>query len=214
MNKVEAQSYRSIATEVFAPVYSSYANEIVARTGIRSGYCLDLGSGAGHLCLALLQVASFHLFLLDHSWEMLPTAEERSFCVSKETITGIVLAEVQAIPLQDSCVDLAISRGSVPFWSDLPVAFREINRVLKPGGCACILGGLGPPEMRKNIERQMRLRNPDWQKYRKRNIPHREPDQYAQSLTLAGIHNFAVNRNDTGMWIEFRKLQSRNNTQA
>jgi ubiquinone/menaquinone biosynthesis C-methylase UbiE len=211
MNKVEAQSYRSIATEVFAPVYSYYANKIVARTGIRSGFCLDLGSGAGHLGLALLQIACFRLFLLDHSQEMLPTAEERSYRVTRETITGIVLAEVQAIPLQDSCVDLAVSRGSVPFWSDLPVAFREINRVLKPGGYACILGGLGPPEMRKSIERQMHLRNPNWQKDRNRNIPHREPDQYARSLTLAGIHDFTVDRNDTGMWIEFRKPQSRSN---
>ncbi len=208
MNKAEAEFYSAIAMEVFAPVYSYYANEIVTRTGIRSGYCLDVGSGAGHLGLALLKIASFDLFLLDHSWEMLPLAEEISCDEATHKIIGIVLAEVQAIPLQDACMDLVVSRGSVPFWADLRAAFSEIARVLKPGGSACIFGGLGPPEIRKSVERKMHLRDPDWQKNRNRNIPRREDDQYAKSLRMAGIHHFSVDRNETGMWIEFRKQRS------
>jgi SAM-dependent methyltransferase len=155
--------------------------------------------------LALLQIAPFNLYLLDYSSEMLQQVEENIFHRETTRISGIILAEVQAIPLQDASMELVVSRGSVPFWGDLPAAFSEIYRVLKSGGVACIFGGLGPPEMRNNIEQQMRLRNPDWQTVRNRDIPRREDDQYAQSLRLAGIHKFAVDRNDTGMWIEFSK---------
>ena len=205
MEKAAAQSYNAVATEIFTPVYSYYANEIVAKTGIRSGDCLDVGSGAGYLGLALLQIASFRLFLLDHSWEMLPQTEEGFNRGAKRKTTGIVLAEVQAIPLKDASMDLVISRGSVPFWSDLSTAFSEIDRVLKPGGSACILGGLGPPEIREDIERQLYRRNPDWQKERDRTMPRRQEDQYAQSLRMAGIRHFTVDRNETGMWIQFGK---------
>jgi hypothetical protein len=108
-------------------------------------------------------------------------------------------------PRQDACTDLVESGGSMPFWKDLPSAFREIHRYLRPHGSACIFGGLGPPEMRNTIEQQMRLRNPDGQTGRGQGIPQRQEDEYNQSLQLAGVNAFTVSRNDTGMWIEFSK---------
>jgi ubiquinone/menaquinone biosynthesis C-methylase UbiE len=205
IDKTEAQSYNSFASEVFAPIYPYYANEIVARTGIRSGCCLDVGCGGGHLGLAILQIADFNLYLLDNSQVMIRLAEENAEQSKTPNVSGIVLAEVQSIPLRDDCMDLAVSRGSVPFWNDLPASFREIQRILRPGGHACIFGGLGPPQMREAIERQMRLKNPDWHAHKKRDIPRREKGQYTQSLQIAGIRHFSVARNDNGMWIEFSK---------
>ena len=208
MNNAEARSYDSFATGVFAPLYSYYANEIVSRTGIRSGRCLDVGCGGGHLGLALLQITSLDLVMLDSSMDMLRLAGERVADQKFPRTTGMIRAAVQAIPLNDSCVDLVVSRGSVPFWDNLPAAFREIRRILRPGGSACIFGGLGPPAMRKGIEWQMRQRNPEWLKIRSQNIPHRENGQYAHALRVAGIKQFSVTRNDTGMWIEFGKEAS------
>ena len=61
---------------------------------------------------------------------------------------------VQDIPLEQDTIDLAISRGSVPFWEDLPTAFAEIHRVLAPGGQAYIGGGLGDPKTRALVEKR------------------------------------------------------------
>jgi ubiquinone/menaquinone biosynthesis C-methylase UbiE len=205
MNTEAAQDYNSCASDVFAPLYPYYAKAIVTKTGIHSGYCLDVGCGGGHLGLALRQIADLDLFLLDRSPEMLKMAEKNSHHKEAPSSLRFILAEVQAIPLRDACMDLVVSRGSMPFWKDLPSAFREICRILRPHGSACIFGGLGPPEMRKAIEQQMRLRNPDWQTGRGRGIPQRQAGEYDQALRLAGVNKFSVSRNDTGMWIEFSK---------
>jgi ubiquinone/menaquinone biosynthesis C-methylase UbiE len=205
MNADDAHDYNSYATNVFAPLYPYYAKAIITKTGIHSGCCLDIGCGGGHLGFALRQIANFDLFLLDRSPEMLKLAEKKF--QNEETLPSsrFILAEVQAIPLQDACMDLVVSRGSMPFWDDLPSAFREIYRILRPHGSACIFGGLGPPEMRKAIEQQMRLRNPDWQTGKSRGIPQRQEGEYNHALQLAGVNGFTVSRNDNGMWIEFSK---------
>ena len=54
-----------------------------------------------------------------------------------------LLGDVHAIPAGEETFDLVVSRGSYHFWNDLPAAFREIFRVLKPGGIAYIGGGYG-----------------------------------------------------------------------
>lgn len=41
---------------------------------------------------------------------------------------------VEALPLGDGTVDAIVSTNTVYFWPDLDVAFRELRRVLVPGG--------------------------------------------------------------------------------
>ena len=42
------------------------------------------------------------------------------------------------MPLEDGSVNFLVSRGSIPFWEDHVAAFREIFRVLSPGGAALV----------------------------------------------------------------------------
>lgn len=44
-------------------------------------------------------------------------------------------------PVGDEAFDLVVSRESYHFWQNLPTAFTEILRVMKPGGTAYIGGG-------------------------------------------------------------------------
>ncbi|MDR3555775.1 MAG: methyltransferase domain-containing protein [Syntrophobacteraceae bacterium] len=53
--------------------------------------------------------------------------------------------DVAAIELPDYSVNLVVSRGSVFFWEDCRGAFKELYRVLAPGGVGYIGGGLGRP---------------------------------------------------------------------
>jgi len=43
-----------------------------------------------------------------------------------------VIGDVHQMPFPDEFADLVFTRGSMFFWKDLPTAFREIYRVLKP----------------------------------------------------------------------------------
>ena len=65
---------------------------------------------------------------------------------------------------------LIVSRGSIKFWGEgeeLKQAFREIYRVLAPGGTTLIGSSLGTPEMQAAIEEKMQRYNPSWVKERK-----------------------------------------------
>ena len=117
---------------------------------------------------------------------------------------AVVRGRVQALPLAASSVRLAVSRGSLPFWDDIPAAFAEIHRVLCPGGAAFIGGGLGDPARRAELEAACRSRHPHWNTGQRR--PPTRPDQeYAAALHRAGIDPFEVQRGDDGLWIVFVK---------
>jgi len=141
---INAESYHAIATGPFAPLYPFYATRILARTGVRSGSCLDVGCGGGYLGLAVSEQSGLKLFLLDESPAMLAKARENVQARALSTSVEILEGRVQVIPLPDAAVDLVVSRGSIPFWDELPTAFREIFRVLRPGGYACVGGGRFP----------------------------------------------------------------------
>ena len=195
--------YNEVALGVNAPIYAYYARRIVEETGITRGRCLDIGCGGGYLGLALAQITALDLVFCDQSEEMLACAEENINQFDCAQRAEIINGPVQHIPLEDQTVDLVISRGSIPFWEDLPTAFGEIFRVLRTGGQAYIGGGLGDPNTREHIKKQRRKTYPNWQE--KKRPPHHSNQHYDEGLTRAAIHPFSVTRNDEGLWIRFTK---------
>jgi ubiquinone/menaquinone biosynthesis C-methylase UbiE len=150
-------------------------------------------------------MSGLNLYLLDQSPEMVAIAQAN---VSEHATTGkveIMQGDVAAIPLPEQSVDLVVSRGSIPFWKDLPAAFCEIYRVLKPGGFACVGGGLGTAEMRKKILSEMQNFDPKWSKGKDSNIPHHPESHYTDALQVAAIPGATIIRGEAGTWVEFRK---------
>jgi len=47
--QIDANKFDTIARGPFAPMYTLLASQILARSAITSGVCLDLGSGGGYL---------------------------------------------------------------------------------------------------------------------------------------------------------------------
>jgi ubiquinone/menaquinone biosynthesis C-methylase UbiE len=199
------RSYHAIATGPFAPLYPYYAGQILAKAGITSGWCLDVGCGGGYLGLEVAKISGLNLYLLDQSPEMVAIAQAN---VNEHATTGkvkIMQGDVAAIPLPEQSVDLVVSRGSIPFWKDLSAAFCEIYRVLKPGGFACVGGGLGTAEMRKKILSEMQNFDPKWSKGKDSNIPHHPESHYTDALQVAAIPGATIIRGEAGTWVEFRK---------
>jgi ubiquinone/menaquinone biosynthesis C-methylase UbiE len=204
MKTSEVSMYNSIALGINAPIYAYYAGRILEKTGIEKGTCLDVGCGGGYLGLALARITGLDFIFIDKSPEMLGYAEENITSNGLKLRAVTLLGQVQAIPLSDASVDLVISRGSVPFWDELTTAFREINRILKPGGSAYIGGGLGDPKTRDAIRERMEKEYPEWQG-RQQKPPRHDNRHYSDAIEAAGINSFTVIRNDEGMWIELRK---------
>ena len=201
----DAAAFLAISREVFAPLYPYYANWFLKESGLTGGVCLDLGCGAGQLGLSVAAASDCFAVLLDQSPAMLRAAAEGAAEWGLAARARPLAADVHALPLPDGCVDLAVSRGSIMFWTDLPRAFAEIRRVLSPPGRAYLGGGLGPPAIRAAICRQMAARDPRWAKGVPPPRPGTEPETQARQRRAAGIEYFTITREDAGHWIAFGK---------
>lgn len=96
---------------------------------------VDLGSGGGlDLLLAAQKVGSTGRAIgIDMTPEMIALAE-RNKARAGATNVDFHLARIDRIPLADASVDCVISNCVINLASDKPAVFREIARILKPGG--------------------------------------------------------------------------------
>lgn len=91
---------------------------------------LDLGCGTGALSEAITTAARpEHLYCIDPSAEFLAKAKERHL-----QNASFLIGSASHIPIPDATVDIVVSGLALNFFPDLPAAFSEIKRVLKPDG--------------------------------------------------------------------------------
>jgi ubiquinone/menaquinone biosynthesis C-methylase UbiE len=110
-----------------------HLHEIVRELGIKPGYyVLDIGSGTGILLPFLITELGGEgkIIALDFSAEMLAQAQAKNF----PPTVSFVQADVLAIPLADSSVDLAICNSAFPHFTDKAEALKEIARLLRNNG--------------------------------------------------------------------------------
>lgn len=108
----------------------------LAFAGVRPGQTvLDLGSGAGFdLLIASDSVGPNGLVIgVDMTDEMLAAASANVKSAGKANI-DLRRGFIEELPVEDSSVDWVISNCVINLSPDKPAVFREIFRVLKPGG--------------------------------------------------------------------------------
>ena len=125
------------------PLFAAAAEEIVRRTGVREGYCLDLGCGDGRLALALAKRTDLQIHAVECDALKVQAARRM---LEAAGLYGVRVTVHHADPADAPCpnyfADLIVSGRSV---SGEPTdAFRQvIERAQRPaGGVAC----LGKPE--------------------------------------------------------------------
>jgi 2-polyprenyl-3-methyl-5-hydroxy-6-metoxy-1,4-benzoquinol methylase len=104
---------------------------------------LDLGSGAGiDVFIAAKEVgASGFAIGVDMTPEMVAKARGYITAFEKKTGLGNVefrLGEIEHLPIADASVDVVISNCVINLAPDKRQVWREIGRVLKPGGRVCV----------------------------------------------------------------------------
>ena len=203
--EINALEFDRMAREVFAPVYPVLAEQIINRTGISQGYCLDIGCGGEYLGLALARISEFETILFDESQDMLNLAQGYISQSGLESRAKTLLGDVHAMSLADESINLVVSRGSMFFWENRVQAFREIYRVLAVGGMAMIGGGFGNVELLREIEKKMLEKDPEWKEKRRQRIGKAKIEVYREELEQAGISSFEIIQDEAGLWIVIRK---------
>ena len=115
---------------------------VVALDPAPTDHALDVGTGGGHAALALAPAVA-SVAAIDPTPEMLAVA---SRIAAERGIANVSFtrATADALPFPDASFDVAISRFSIHHWPQPEPAFREIGRVVRPGGRLALVDMLAP----------------------------------------------------------------------
>ncbi len=202
--KDKSPDFPYIAENIFAPIYPIIATNIVKKSGIEEGICLDLGCGIASLGISVAEITEMQVYGIDISTKMCRLSKNKALSHGLSGKVVPVQSDVHLLPFRNNCADLIVSRGSVFFWNDLPVAFKEISRVLAPGGQAWVGGGFGTKELRAQISEQMVEIDPDWHTNSKERLSQKnlQAIQEAGRQTEIPCH---VVQDDSGFWMVLSK---------
>jgi len=92
----------------------------------RDSFVVDAGCGNGR----------YVRFLSMHGYKYILGFD----LVSHVDIDNYIIASMNAMPFPDCCIDFLYSNSVIYYLDNPSYAISEIQRVLKPGGIACITG--------------------------------------------------------------------------
>jgi len=203
-----------IISRVLAPVYAPLAEQIVSeyQLATKRGTGIDLGSGPGDLIIELCKRTKWmHWVNADINPEVFPEFLRKAQQAGFQGRVSAMQADAHALPFHDNFAEIIVSRGSFPFWKDKSKAFREIYRVLKPGGVAFIGRGFSE-NLPVEVAREVRARQA-----KSNRMPAYDVDETASELRRImkslKIEDYQIRipkpelRNEVnyGIWLEFRK---------
>lgn len=130
----EKESFKNIPEDISS--FSLGCGNPIALASLKPGeVVVDLGSGGGLDCfLAAKRVGEIgHVIGVDMTPEMLDKARSNRQRLGFSNV-DFRLGEIEHLPIADGTVDVVISNCVVNLSPDKPQVFREVLRVLKPGG--------------------------------------------------------------------------------
>ncbi|MEN6544841.1 MAG: PQQ-binding-like beta-propeller repeat protein [Armatimonadia bacterium] len=133
--------------DAMTPVYERAAKEILARTGVKSGYCLVVGNRSGRLAYELARQSELTIYGVDEDAERVAKAR------AALAVTGLYGTRISLdvcpqgeIPHSNYFANLIVSEAALTEGT-LPTAADKLLRNLKPcGGVLCLGQPAGLPK--------------------------------------------------------------------
>ena len=104
---------------------------------------LDVGCGGGKTISKLAELApQGKVYGIDYSVDMVTFSKKINKTLIVQNRAEIIKGPVEKINFKDDFFDLVTAVETYYFWNNLLIAFKEIYRVLKPGGKLLIINEL------------------------------------------------------------------------
>jgi len=111
----------------------------ILKAGIDRGLALEVGPGPGYLGLEWLKKSKgTSLKAVEISPAMIQIARRNAKEYGLADRVEYVKGDAGKIPFDDDLFDGAFTNGSLHEWADPKAVFKEIHRLLKPGGRYCV----------------------------------------------------------------------------
>jgi len=202
MDILEAQRFDEKVKENFMPAIISTTKQIIDDYSILEGVCVDVGCGTAVFAIELCKRSNLKIYALEEARAVYEVARIN---IEKEGLKDriiTVLGDAHNLPFDNEFADFIISRGSYHCWEDKAQAFKEIYRVLKRGGIGFVGGGFGRYVTEEDLNRMKTLRD---RSLKDDAEAYSSPDKLEEIINKAGISNFHIIYDRTGLWAELRK---------
>ena len=154
---------------------------------------LDVGCGGGaaiKLINSLTPDSRIHG--IDISRDMVALSREVNHASERGSLVEIKLGAVSSIPYQDDMFDMVTAFESYYFWPELDHDFKEVLRVLKPGGVFLIVN-------EAYIHEKFKERNAQWAELL--NTRFHTPEEFLHLLLKAGYRSINIIEIPEENWI-------------
>jgi demethylmenaquinone methyltransferase/2-methoxy-6-polyprenyl-1,4-benzoquinol methylase len=116
-------------------IHRVWKRRLATRLDPRPGrHLLDLAGGTGDVSFAWLALGGGPAILSDVNARMLTVGRDRAIARGLVGRLAFVIADAQALPLPDGCVDRVSIAFGLRNCTDKAAVLREARRVLRPGG--------------------------------------------------------------------------------
>lgn len=134
---------REITDREIIAAADTAADEILRRTGVHQGYCVDMDAGRCELALALAQKSDLHIYAIESDPAKVAAARERLDAAGLYgSRVTVIQAEPGKLPLPKYFANLVVSSQSLTADPSDAVT-QEMKRLQRPFGGKICVGPLG-----------------------------------------------------------------------